>query len=82
VNFASFRAESRALWAFWIARLSKLAPLFANYLARIGRFAFSGGAVRFDCLFFDALTGKPGSGASENKLSQPVYCPKVLTHLA
>ena len=65
MDFASFRAEWRPLWAFRIARLSKLAPLFANCLARIGRFAFSGGAVRVDCLFFDALTGEPRARVSE-----------------
>ncbi len=55
VDVVSSRAGPRAFWAFRIARLSELAPLFANRLARVGRFAFPGSAVRFDCLFFDTL---------------------------
>src|SRR4029450_4086471 len=65
VDFASFRAEWRPLWAFRIARLSKLAPLFANCLARIGRLALPSSAVRFDCLFLNATTGEPLARVSE-----------------
>ena len=72
MDVVSSRAGPRALWAFRIARLSELAPLFANRVARVGRFAFPGSAVRFDCLFFDALVAEPLAGASKNGVSDDV----------
>ena len=55
VDVVSSSAGPRALRAFRIALLFELAALFPNRLARVGRLAFPGSAVRLDCLFFDAL---------------------------